>query len=56
MIILNQENYLLYVDEIPDDLRIGEVLQAPSSGAVIRIIYIDRDQCELGFEPVGRVV
>lgn len=53
MQILGQEGFLLLVDEVPTDLRIGEELYSPRQKVIIRIVYIDRDLNEVGFEPVG---
>ena len=49
--VLEQSNFLVKVDGIPDGLGVGDVYGAPN-GAMFQVVYIDREVNELGIIPV----
>lgn len=53
MEVQSQEGYLLYMDEIDANVVKGTVLKNARTDDEVVIMYIDRDECVLGFLPIG---
>ena len=55
MLVVAQDGLMLTVDEVPDEVKRGMLLYHPDTGAVVEIVYIDRESNEIGIQHVGRV-
>ena len=51
MVVLGREGNLLRIQEIPDALRVGDVLMG--SGGKFEVVLLERESGELGIMPWG---
>lgn len=52
MMVLDQEGFLLYVDEIPWEVQRGAIMMNQRTGDQVEIVFIDRDENVIGFLPM----
>lgn len=53
MRIVGQEGCLLFVDEVPPDMQVGHFIKGEDHPMVLKVVYVDREENEVGFEPIG---
>lgn len=55
MKVISQENYLLYVDEVPPSVVKGAVMANQRTSDRIVVVYVDREENIIGFLPFDEV-
>ena len=51
MIVVKQEGYLLWMDEVDDGVKKGAVMESDMTGEHVVVVYVDREENLLGVIP-----